>query len=236
MSEDPNEKWKKILLNPYGKSKDDVQNEIRAMHKEQQMIDEAITREALLQTIKAKKTYRNLTNPNTNADKSKLVPVDGDLKQGAKVFMRACASCHSLEIFTGKPYAADFSFQESSGPSLAQIYNKPAASQRVYEEYTMALLDSKIYWNSYNLFMWAKDPQAMCKGTKCLQRGELLESAEERADLVKFLKGFAKATSDLYRRSFTKYHGYEWQNYREQGLVKAREVAHQRQGYEPEKK
>jgi len=24
MSEDPNEKWKKILLNPYGKTKDDV--------------------------------------------------------------------------------------------------------------------------------------------------------------------------------------------------------------------
>lgn len=32
----------------------------------------------------------------------------------------------------------------------------------------------------------------------------------ERADLVKFLKGFAKATADLYRRSFTKFHGYEW--------------------------
>ena len=79
------------------------------MHKEQILIDEAITREALLQTIKEKKTYRNLTNPNINADKSKLVPVDGDLQAGAKVFMRACAPCHSLEIFSGA-YKAGFSF------------------------------------------------------------------------------------------------------------------------------
>lgn len=60
--------------------------------------------------IKARKTYKNLTNPNNNADKSKLVPIDGDIKAGALVFMRACASCHSLEIFTGGPVKAGFSF------------------------------------------------------------------------------------------------------------------------------
>lgn len=43
---------------------------------------------------------------------------------------------------------------------------------------------------------------------KGMMKGTL--SCYERADLVKFLKGFAKATADLYRRSFTKFHGYEW--------------------------
>lgn len=35
MAEDPQEKWKKILLNPHGKSKEEVQDQIREMHKEQ---------------------------------------------------------------------------------------------------------------------------------------------------------------------------------------------------------
>ena len=124
--------------------------------------------------------YHNILNPNYDKDKSKLVPIDGDIKGGSQVFMLHCASCHSLELFK-KLYRSDIHFQLTSGPSLAKIYDKPAGSNRDYmEDYTMELLKSKIFWNSYNLHRWVANPQLMVKGTKCMKGMKYIENPIDR--------------------------------------------------------
>lgn len=84
--------------------------------------------------------YENAVNPNNDADKSRLVPIDGDVKAGSQVFMLHCASCHSLET-QKKLFRQDIYFQLSSGPSLARVYNRPAGSNKDFgEEYSLALM------------------------------------------------------------------------------------------------
>lgn len=96
------------------------------------------------------------------------------VKQGAAAY-RVCAACHSLKPGT-----------HLSGPSLANLWGKPAASVEDYGRYTDALGQAGIVWDENTLNAWLADPQAMVPGTTMTFRG--IESDETRTQLIAFLR------------------------------------------------
>ena len=107
------------------------------------------------------------------------VPIDGDVMEGSRIFMTACASCHSLETRQDK-------WQKGSGPSLARIFGKPSAANKLYNNYSEPLLKADLVWNQWNLYNWVKNPQAMVKETTCLSIGmSKVESVEDRYTSIK---------------------------------------------------
>ena len=44
------------------------------------------------------------------------IPIDGDFVEGSKVWMRNCASCHTLE--------RDSSARRTAGPALGLVYGR----------------------------------------------------------------------------------------------------------------
>ncbi|KAM3144241.1 hypothetical protein pb186bvf_003703 [Paramecium bursaria] len=152
------------------------------------------------------------------------IPIDGDMKQGSRLFMMHCSGCHNLEVFTfGSRGTVETRKQSSNGPSLAVIYNRTAGSQLKYGFYTDYLLKSKIYWNSYNLFKWMEGPQKMIPGTLCMKNKKPLTSIQDRADLVKFLKQFDKAANDHRRKTVSVAVGSTQRNYQEQSFARLKE-------------
>lgn len=94
--------------------------------------------------------------------------------KGAPAY-RICAACHSL-----KPGV------HLSGPSLAGLWGKKAASNAQYGRYTKPLKDSGIVWDENTLNAWLADPQAMVPGTTMMFRG--IEQDETRTNLIAFLR------------------------------------------------
>lgn len=99
---------------------------------------------------------------------------EGDAGGGAK-FYRACAACHSLEPDV-----------HLTGPSLADLWGKPAASLASYDRYSEALEGLDIVWDETTLNAWIADPSSMAPGTYMIFRG--IEDETAREDLVAFLK------------------------------------------------
>jgi cytochrome c len=95
-------------------------------------------------------------------------------KKGAPAY-RICAACHSLQ-----------SGVHLSGPSLAGMWGKKAASVAGYGRYTEALKKADIIWDENTLNAWLADPQAMVPGTTMMFRG--IEKDETRANLIAFLR------------------------------------------------
>ena len=65
------------------------------------------------------------------------VPVDGEIERGSQVYMVNCAGCHSLEIGSGSSH--------SKGPALGLIYNRKVGSDKDYESYSEAMINSNNY-------------------------------------------------------------------------------------------
>lgn len=97
----------------------------------------------------------------------------GDPEMGAPVY-RACAACHSLE--PGR---------HLTGPSLAQIYGRKAATTEVFVRYSKALKESKLVWDEKTLDAWIKKPEALVPGNLMSFPG--IADPKARADLVAFL-------------------------------------------------
>lgn len=95
-------------------------------------------------------------------------------KIGAATY-RLCASCHSLQPGVNL-----------SGPSLADLWSRKAATTASYGRYTEALKKSGIEWDENTLNAWLADPQAMVPGTAMTFRG--IAKNETRADLIEFLR------------------------------------------------
>ena len=68
------------------------------------------------------------------------------------------------------------------------VFGRKAGSVPDYS-YSAALKDSGITWDDKTLDKWLTDPQAFVPGTKMFYH---LESAEDRADIIEFLKERAK--------------------------------------------
>lgn len=88
---------------------------------------------------------------------------------------RVCAACHSLEPGV-----------HLSGPSLAGLWGKKAASVADYGRYTKALKEQDIVWDEDSLNAWLADPQAVAPGTTMTFPG--IADDKTRANLIAFLR------------------------------------------------
>lgn len=99
---------------------------------------------------------------------------DGDAKRGAAVY-RGCVACHSLEPNV-----------HLTGPSLAGLWGKKAASLADYPRYSKALGAQEFIWDETTLNAWLADPAAFVKDNSMSFRG--IKDDKARADLIALLR------------------------------------------------
>jgi len=88
---------------------------------------------------------------------------------------QGCQDCHSLDA-------------NDVGPRHRGVYGRKAGSVADYN-YSAALKNSNIVWNETTLDKWLADPQAFVPGAKMFYH---LDSAQDRADVIEYLKTVAK--------------------------------------------
>lgn len=98
----------------------------------------------------------------------------GDPVRGAKDF-RSCMACHSV-----KPG------EHSTGPSLANLWNRKAGTAEGFFRYSPMLSDANVEWNEDSLDKWLSAPQTFIPGTSMKFQG--ITDAQERADIIAYLK------------------------------------------------
>ena len=98
----------------------------------------------------------------------------GAPKRGGAVYA-ACGACHSLE--------PDLHL---TGPSLAGLWGKKAASVADFPRYSKALKAQEFFWDETTLDAWTAKPEAFVSGTSMTFRG--IPQKALRGDLVAFLK------------------------------------------------
>ena len=100
------------------------------------------------------------------------VPLDGS--RGAELF-RKCAPCHSI-----RPDGSN-----GIGPKLFGVAGRHIAAGEGYR-YSDALYARGGFWNDASLDAFLTSPRAFLPGNKMTFRG--IENAQDRADLILFLK------------------------------------------------
>jgi len=103
-----------------------------------------------------------------------------DLDHGRSVFNK-CRVCHQVGE-TAK---------NSVGPILNGVIGRPAASVESFGRYSQAMKDAKLTWDEATLDQYLASPRAVVPGTAMSFAG--LPSAEDRADLIAWLKQNAPA-------------------------------------------
>ena len=103
----------------------------------------------------------------------------GDPARGAQLF-RACVACHSLR-----------SGEHLTGPSLANIVGRRAATVEGFARYSDALRKSGRTWDEKTLDAWIADPKQLIPGNLMTFAG--IRDAGQRADLIAFLRSGAEA-------------------------------------------
>jgi cytochrome c len=98
----------------------------------------------------------------------------GSPQRGAMVY-RACAACHSLEPG-----------MHLTGPSLADLWNKKAASVADFPRYSRALKAQEFLWDETTLSAWLANPVGFVAGNQMTFRG--IEDDKTRQDLIAFLR------------------------------------------------
>ena len=98
----------------------------------------------------------------------------GDASRGEQIY-QACTDCHSLD-------------KNDVGPRHRGVFGRKAASLPDYA-YSEALKSANIVWNEETLDKWLTDPQAVAPGAKMFFH---LENAQDRADVIAYLKERAK--------------------------------------------
>lgn len=99
---------------------------------------------------------------------------EGDAQRGTRAF-QACAACHTLE--PGR---------HMTGPSLAGIWGRKAASEAGFQRYSEALKRSGIVWNEASLHKWLANPETAVPGN--LMSFEGMRDEQARADLITLLR------------------------------------------------
>jgi cytochrome c len=97
-----------------------------------------------------------------------------DLRRGAEVY-RACVACHALSPGL-----------HLTGPSLGDVWMRPAGEAEGYSRYSPGLLGAGFLWDAAALDGWLANPPAMIPGTTMAFRG--IEDPAMRADLVALLE------------------------------------------------
>lgn len=99
---------------------------------------------------------------------------EGNPQRGAIVY-RSCAACHSLEPNL-----------HLTGPSLADLWGKKAASVADFPRYSKALKTQEFLWDETTLNAWLANPLAFVPGNQMTFRG--IEDEKTRQDLIAFLR------------------------------------------------
>ena len=97
-----------------------------------------------------------------------------DLEVGVQAF-QACSACHSLE--PGR---------HMTGPSLAGIWGRKAASVEGFVRYSPALKSAGVVWNEDTLDAWMADPKSVVPGNRMTFSG--LKNRQARAGLIALLR------------------------------------------------
>ena len=105
-------------------------------------------------------------------------PAVGDAARGATRFQQ-CAACHSVEPGL-----------HLTGPSLAAIWGRRAATVGGFGRYSTALKHAGVTWDAATLDRWLASPEALVPDTSMTFPG--LGDARQRADLIAYLKAVAE--------------------------------------------
>lgn len=104
----------------------------------------------------------------------------GDAKNGKRVFGR-CRACHDFTGTRGKP-----------GPSLENIFGRPAGTAPGYTAYSKALRESGILWNEQTLDDWVSNPLDFLPGNKMNMAP--IRNAQDRMDLLAYIRRAAESS------------------------------------------
>ncbi|RUP08300.1 c-type cytochrome [Hyphomicrobium sp.] len=98
----------------------------------------------------------------------------GDASHGEQLY-QGCQDCHSLDT-------------NDVGPKHRGVFGRKAGSVPDYS-YSAALKNSGITWTDDTLDKWLTNPQKLVLGSKMFYH---LDSAQDRADVIEYLKQRAK--------------------------------------------
>jgi cytochrome c len=98
----------------------------------------------------------------------------GDAKRGANI-LGQCLGCHSTEPG-----------EHLTGPSLAKVINRRAASLTDFTRYSDALKRSNLTWNEATLDKWLANPAKVVPGTSMTFPG--IKDSRARQDIIAFLR------------------------------------------------
>lgn len=98
-----------------------------------------------------------------------------DPGRGQEIYEARCEGCHSLDA-------------NRIGPMHRGVFGRRAGTVPGYS-YSDAVRRSNVVWNEQTLERWLAGPEQFIRGQKM---GYRVEAAEDRADLIAFLKREAK--------------------------------------------
>jgi cytochrome c len=99
----------------------------------------------------------------------------GDAIRGEKLYDETCKACHALD-------------RNGIGPKHRGVFGRTAGAVQDYA-YSAELKSSKIVWTEATLDKWLVDSQTVVPGNKMFFP---VDDAQERSDLIAFLKEKAK--------------------------------------------
>jgi len=105
---------------------------------------------------------------------SAAVRQQADLDRGLQLFDRRCGGCHSLD-------------NDKEGPRLRGVYGRKAGAVPSFK-YSDTVAKSGVMWDDANLDKWLIDPDKFIPGA---DMDFHLDKAEERADVIAYLKGLS---------------------------------------------
>jgi len=97
--------------------------------------------------------------------------VPGEANRGETIYIAKCGACHSVD-------------QNRIGPKHRDVYGRTAGGVEDYD-YSSALRDSGIIWNTAALDEWLAGPTKMAPGTRM---GLALSDEQDRRDVIAYLK------------------------------------------------
>lgn len=99
-----------------------------------------------------------------------------DAANGKAVFDRLCVACHSTAAGPGGPV---------TGPTLAGVVGRKAASVKEFPMYTAALKNHGVTWDEKTLDEFLVNPMVKVPGTMMVMP---VGDAKDRADVIAYLK------------------------------------------------